>query len=587
MTRARRSLERSPATAALAVLVIATAGCGKGEPGASGTGARALGVTIGDVLYLVGVPSGRCMSVVDGSAADQAALELRDCAGVPSQQLRLETADGYYVLRVVGSDRCLAVSGASINAGAGVVQATCSGAASQQWSGTDLGNGAYRITSRSSGMAVGAYGAGTANGTKIVQWPENGGANQQWRVVAASDVKSYAVTLATSGSGTTSPAAGTYTVLAGTTGQVTATPAAGYTFTGWSGAATGTANPVTITVDRDMTLTANFTSGAAASYTLAVDASGNGSTSPAPGAHTYAPGAAVQVTATPTGGATFAGWSGAATGTGNPVTVTMDGDKTLTATFSGGSTGLPARCPGQCNAATPVYPTVSSVGGVGNVTMYTTAPSDGGACNYGTTKVMYFAAMSVNVQLGDGRGLWQGGRICGQCAEATALTSQGPKTVVVRIMDKCPDAYCGIDLGGAAPGAVMIDGTGRYDGKWRLVSCAGHPEVSDGAPSLYVLQGSNAWWSRVQVRNPSTAVDTIEWQDASNAAARGTFPYATDPENSFEVPVDAVLQSSIASFLLTVHYVDGSEATVRVSRAQLASEKGSYPLDVTLRGPSN
>jgi uncharacterized repeat protein (TIGR02543 family) len=42
------------------------------------------------------------------------------------------------------------------------------------------------------------------------------------------------------------------------------------------------------------------------------------------------------VTATPASGATFTGWSGAATGTANPVTITMDANKTLTASFSGG-----------------------------------------------------------------------------------------------------------------------------------------------------------------------------------------------------------------------------------------------------------
>jgi expansin (peptidoglycan-binding protein) len=318
--------------------------------------------------------------------------------------------------------------------------------------------------------------------------------------------------------------------------------------------------------------------GGTTSYTLTVNASGNGSTSPAPGAHSYASGTSVQVTATPASGATFTSWSGAATGTTNPATVTMDANKTLTATFSGGSSGLPATCPGSCNSATPVYPTLTAEGGLGNVTMYTTQASNGGACNYGTTKVMSFAAMSVNVQPGDGKGQWQGGRICGQCAEVTALTSQGPKTVVVRIMDKCPDGFCGIDLGGSAPGAVMLDGSGRYDGAWRFVSCAGHPEVSDGAPSLSVLNGSNAWWSRVQVRNPPSAVDSIEWQDAANAATHGTFPYATDPENTFEVPVSSVLQSTIASFKITVHFVDGSKATVQVSRAQLGAQGGSYPL---------
>jgi aryl-phospho-beta-D-glucosidase BglC (GH1 family) len=319
--------------------------------------------------------------------------------------------------------------------------------------------------------------------------------------------------------------------------------------------------------------------GGTTSYTLTLGVSGNGSTSPATGAHAYASGTSVTVTATPASGATFTSWSGAATGTANPVTVAVDGNKTLTANFSGGSSGLPATCPGRCNSATPVYPTLTSDGGLGNVTMYTTSASNGGACNYGTTKVMSFAAMSVNVQPGDGKGQWQGGRICGQCAEVTALTSQGPKTVIVRIMDKCPDGFCGIDLGGSAPGAVMLDGSGRYDGKWRFVSCTGHPEVSDGAPNLAVLNGSNAWWSRVQVRNPPSAVDSIEWQDAGNAATHGTFPYAADPENTFEVPVSSVLQSTIASFKVTVHYVDGSKATVQVSRAQLGAQGGSYPLD--------
>jgi expansin (peptidoglycan-binding protein) len=334
---------------------------------------------------------------------------------------------------------------------------------------------------------------------------------------------------------------------------------------------------VTIVMNGDKMLTAAFSGGVAVSYTLGISVAGNGLTSPVPGTHTYSSNASVTVTATPASGATFAGWSGAATGTANPVTIVMDGDKALTATFSGGSSGLPARCSGQCNSATPVFPAVTSGGGLGNVTMYMTSASDGGACNYGTTSVMYFAAMSVNVNPGDGNGHWQRGRICGQCAEATALTSQGPKTVVVRIMDKCPDAYCGIDLGGSAPAAIMLDGFGRYEGTWRFVSCSGHPEVSDGAPSLAVLRGSNSWWSRVQVRNPPLAVDSIQWQNAAGTVS-GSFPYAADPENTFEVPVSEVLQSASPSFQITVRYVDGSTATVQLSPTQLAAQSSAYPL---------
>jgi hypothetical protein len=220
-------------------------------------------------------------------------------------------------------------------------------------------------------------------------------------------------------------------------------------------------------------------------------------------------------------------------------------------------------CSALCNAVTPSYPIVEANGGQGNVTMYATAASSGGACNYGVTSVRYYVAVNVNVVPGDGQGEWQGGRICGQCVEVTAFTSQGPASVVVRIMDKCPDGDCGMDLGGSAPAAIMLDSFGRYNGSWRFVSCTGHPEVSDGAPSLFVSSGSNAWWSRVQVRNPASAVASIAWQDPAGSA-QGSFPYATDPENTFEVPT-AVLQSSAASIVITVQYTDG---TTTISRTQ-------------------
>jgi uncharacterized protein YjdB len=346
-----------------------------------------------------------------------------------------------------------------------------------------------------------------------------------------------------------------------------------------TGVSAGSATITATTVDGGFAAVSNVTvNEETANHTLTMAISGNGSTSPSAGSHTYAAGASVSVTATPASGATFTGWSGAVTGATNPITVTMNADKNLTANFSGGDDGLPDECPGPCNAAALVNPTILSDGGLGNVTMYSTASSNGGACNYGTTDVMYYAAINVNVLPDDAQGQWRDGKICGQCAEVTALTSQGPQTVVVRIMDKCPDGHCGIDLGGNAPAAVMLDGNGRYDGKWRFVSCDGHPEVSDGSPALYVLPGSNPWWSRVHVRNGSTATDAIVWQDAAGTA-NGYLPFADNPENAFEVPVVEVLQSGMSSVLITVHYVDGTTATVTLSPAELATGSASYPLD--------
>jgi uncharacterized repeat protein (TIGR02543 family) len=72
-------------------------------------------------------------------------------------------------------------------------------------------------------------------------------------------VSSYTLTIVAGTGGTTSPAAGTYSYATGTTVSVTANPSSGYTFSGWSGAASGTSNPVSIVMTGNKTLTAGFT----------------------------------------------------------------------------------------------------------------------------------------------------------------------------------------------------------------------------------------------------------------------------------------------------------------------------------------
>src|SRR5439155_12810389 len=59
----------------------------------------------------------------------------------------------------------------------------------------------------------------------------------------------------------------------------------------------------------------------------------------------------VQLTATPATGWNFAGWSGAMAGTDNPVSVTMDGDKTVTATFAINTYSLSVTTVGQGSVA--------------------------------------------------------------------------------------------------------------------------------------------------------------------------------------------------------------------------------------------
>ena len=80
-----------------------------------------------------------------------------------------------------------------------------------------------------------------------------------------------------------------------------------------------------------MAATATFTQN---QYTLTVNTSGQGSVAKSPSQATYVYGSSVQLTATPSSGWSFSGWSGDASGTANPVTITMNGNKAVTATFT-------------------------------------------------------------------------------------------------------------------------------------------------------------------------------------------------------------------------------------------------------------
>lgn len=68
-------------------------------------------------------------------------------------------------------------------------------------------------------------------------------------------------------------------------------------------------------------------------WTLTTNVVGNGTVAKDPDTADYADDTNVQVTAVPASGWVFVGWSGDLAGDANPATVTMDGDKTVTATF--------------------------------------------------------------------------------------------------------------------------------------------------------------------------------------------------------------------------------------------------------------
>jgi len=114
-----------------------------------------------------------------------------------------------------------------------------------------------------------------------------------------------------------------------------ATAAGNYSFVNWSGALGGNTTPTNITMDSAKNVTAHF----APLRTLTMAVNGNGTTVPAAGNHTYGKGTVVNISANPDSGWQFVNWTTAnmseiANSTAQSTTVTVDANKTVTATFT-------------------------------------------------------------------------------------------------------------------------------------------------------------------------------------------------------------------------------------------------------------
>jgi hypothetical protein len=97
-------------------------------------------------------------------------------------------------------------------------------------------------------------------------------------------------------------------------------------------------------------------------YTLILSDSSGGTTDPTPGSRTYATGTEVSLKAFPNSGSSFSYWSGNIDCNKNPITITMDGDKSITASFyipseggEWGGGGDPAPRTGYCFIATAAH----------------------------------------------------------------------------------------------------------------------------------------------------------------------------------------------------------------------------------------
>jgi uncharacterized protein (DUF2141 family) len=234
------------------------------------------------------------------------------------------------------------------------------------------GTGTGTVTSSPGGISCGTdcwetYAVGTAvtlsqspgPGSHFAGWSGDctGGScevtmDAEKSVVATFDAETYALTVVQAGSGsgtvTSSPAGigcggdcyETYPY--GTVVTLTQAAATGSSFTGWSGACSGT-GPCEVTIDGAKSVTATFNQ-SSGPYTLNVtkDGTGSGSVNSSPSgiacgnycSHAFAAGSTVTLLISTSGGSLFTGWSGACSGTALTCQFTMDSSKSVNATFT-------------------------------------------------------------------------------------------------------------------------------------------------------------------------------------------------------------------------------------------------------------
>ncbi len=134
----------------------------------------------------------------------------------------------------------------------------------------------------------------------------------------------------TEGSVSLNPAVGTDARYAkDTIVTFTAIPASGYRFDHWGGDASGNITAVTIIMNSNKDFTAAFKK----VYTLTTSVNLTGSGSISPGSGTYDDGTTITLTASPASGYRFDYWGGDASGNITAVTITMNSNKSITATF--------------------------------------------------------------------------------------------------------------------------------------------------------------------------------------------------------------------------------------------------------------
>ncbi|MER7569409.1 RICIN domain-containing protein [Streptomyces sp. NPDC097941] len=138
----------------------------------------------GTVYRLVNQNSGQVADVVNRLTTNGTKIQQWPWLGQTNQKWTfINTGDGYYKIKGVGSGRLLEIAGLSRDAG-GIAGIWGDASAPQQhWAVTPTGDGHYLLINRYSGLSLAVDEASTANAAAVEQQPYAGRTEQQWQII--------------------------------------------------------------------------------------------------------------------------------------------------------------------------------------------------------------------------------------------------------------------------------------------------------------------------------------------------------------------------------------------------------------------
>ncbi|MGE0327662.1 MAG: expansin EXLX1 family cellulose-binding protein [Polyangiaceae bacterium] len=159
---------------------------------------------------------------------------------------------------------------------------------------------------------------------------------------------------------------------------------------------------------------------------------------------------------------------------------------------------------------------------------------------------------------------YQGSATCGSCAAI-----DGPSgSVTVRIVDRCPECAPGdIDLSPQAFEKIAALSAGRVAISWKYVPC----DVS-GNVKYRFKEGSNQWWSAVQVRNHKNAIAKFEYDSGG-----GTFVEVPRENYNYFVQASGMGPGPYTFRITDVYGNQLTDSNIAFAEAQEVSGAGQFP----------